>query len=367
MKVTFPHMGNMSIVIKALLKELNIEFIPPPPITKRTLSLGVQHAPESACLPLKINIGNFLEAAEKGADTVLMAGGIGPCRFGYYNQVQREILNDLGVNLNMIVLEPPDNHIGELLKRLRTLTGSNSWWRVVKAIRFAFAKCEALDDLERAASRIRCRELQRGDVDRVYAQGCQAIDQATTPKEIVQCRDEYLTKMRSLPLDHLKRPIRIGIVGEIYTLLEPSSNGFMEKNLGRLGAEVSRSIYLSEWVNEHLLKGLLPVKGHKLTRKRAQPYLNCMVGGHGQESIGATIEYAQQGYDGVIQVGPLTCMPEIVAQSIMPNVEKDFHIPVLTIYVDEQTGEAGLMTRLEAFVDMLERRKRIQVESGLQG
>jgi predicted nucleotide-binding protein (sugar kinase/HSP70/actin superfamily) len=30
-------------------------------------------------------------------------------------------------------------------------------------------------------------------------------------------------------------------------------------------------------------------------------------------------------------------------------------VPMLTLTVDEHSGEAGLMTRLEAFVDMLER------------
>ncbi|ABZ82947.1 conserved hypothetical protein [Heliomicrobium modesticaldum Ice1] len=358
MKVTFPHMGNMDIVVKALLEELDLEVIPPPPITKRTLSLGVRYAPESACLPLKINIGNFIEAAERGADTVVMAGGIGPCRFGYYNQVQREILVDMGIDLRMVVLEPPDNHIGELLNRIKVLTGAHSWWRVIKAIRIAYVKCQALDDLERQASRLRCRELNRGDVDRLYQSGRDAIDAASSVKEIRQCRDDALTRMTALPLDHALRPVRIGIVGEIFTVLEPYSNGFMEKSLGRLGVEVSRSLYLSEWVNEHLFKGILPVKGHHRTRKLAAPYLSCAVGGHGQESVGGAIEYAQEGFDGVIQVGPLTCMPEIVAQSILPQVEKDYDIPILTIYVDEQTGDAGLMTRLEAFVDMLERRKQ---------
>ncbi|KAB2951710.1 CoA protein activase [Heliorestis acidaminivorans] len=357
MKITFPHMGNMDIVIKALLGELGHEVITPPPITKRTLSLGVQYSPEFACLPLKVNIGNFIEAVEKGADTVIMAGGIGPCRFGYYNQVQREILQDMGVNLNMVVLEPPDQHIGELLKRLRIITGSNSWWKLIKAIRFAYEKCLAIDALEKEASRLRCRELQRGDVDRVYQKGQKAIDQAKTVKEVRRCKEEYIKAFNSLTLDWQKKVIKIGLVGEIYTLLEPTASGYMEKHLGYLGAEVDRSLYLSEWVNEHLFKGLLPVKGHQETRKLAKPYLSCIVGGHGQESIGGAIEYAKKGFDGVIQVGPLTCMPEIVAQSIMPLVEKEYGLPVLTIYTDEQTGEAGLITRLEAFIDMLERKK----------
>jgi len=78
LKITFPHMGNSHIAIKALLTGLKLEVILPPPITKRTLELGVKYSPEFACLPLKINVGNFIEALEQGADTVLMAGGWDP-------------------------------------------------------------------------------------------------------------------------------------------------------------------------------------------------------------------------------------------------------------------------------------------------
>ena len=60
------------------------------------------------------------------------------------------------------------------------------------------------------------------------------------------------------------------------------------------------------------------------------------------------------GYDGIIQIAPLT-MPEIVAHNILPKIREDFQIPLLTIYVDEQSGKAGMVTRLEAFIDLIRR------------
>ena len=117
MKITFPHMGNAHIAIKALLAGLKLEVIPPPPITKRTMELGIKHSPEFACLPLKICVGSFIAALDQGADTVLMAGGWGPCRFGYYAQVERDILKDLGYSFRMVVLEAPDFKLSELLDR----------------------------------------------------------------------------------------------------------------------------------------------------------------------------------------------------------------------------------------------------------
>jgi predicted nucleotide-binding protein (sugar kinase/HSP70/actin superfamily) len=55
---------------------------------------------------------------------------------------------------------------------------------------------------------------------------------------------------------------------------------------------------------------------------------------------------------------PFTCMPEIVAQGILTRVSRDLSFPVLTLIIDEHTGEAGINTRLEAFVDLLRARKR---------
>ena len=61
-------------------------------------------------------------------------------------------------------------------------------------------------------------------------------------------------------------------------------------------------------------------------------------------------------YDGIIHLAPFTCMPEIVAQNIMLTTKED--IPVLTILCDEQIAKPGVLTRLEAFVDLLERKRR---------
>lgn len=89
----------------------------------------------------------------------------------------------------------------------------------------------------------------------------------------------------------------------------------------------------------------------------AKPYLKTLVGGHGRETVGSAIYYRNMGFDGVIQLLPLNCMPEIVAKSILNTVSKDLDFPIMTLILDEMTGEAGYLTRLEAFVDLLKRRK----------
>jgi predicted nucleotide-binding protein (sugar kinase/HSP70/actin superfamily) len=60
----------------------------------------------------------------------------------------------------------------------------------------------------------------------------------------------------------------------------------------------------------------------------------------------------------MVHLAPFTCMPEIIAQNIMPSTREK--IPVLTILCDEQIAKPGILTRLEAFVDLLERKRRAQ-------
>jgi predicted nucleotide-binding protein (sugar kinase/HSP70/actin superfamily) len=52
-------------------------------------------------------------------------------------------------------------------------------------------------------------------------------------------------------------------------------------------------------------------------------------------------------------------MPEIVAQSILPRISRELSFPVLTLVFDEHTGKAGVLTRLEAFVDLLRRKREV--------
>ena len=79
----------------------------------------------------------------------------------------------------------------------------------------------------------------------------------------------------------------------------------------------------------------------KETRER-KPYLRTMIGGHARETIGYAVRYAKAGFDGIIQIYPLTCMPEIVAQSILPAVERDYNILYLCLIVDEMTGRPDI-------------------------
>lgn len=335
---------------------MGLTVIMPPLTSNRTITLGASHGPEFACIPLKINIGNLIEAKELGADTFIMAGGVGPCRFGLYGQLEMEILEELGYNYESLILEPPDKSMWQFLRRVKRIAGNASWWRIFQGIRFGYRKATLVDELEKLVQEIRPREYVKGTADKIFNHALRIIDKASNNSELDEAYGLSRQKLLHTPRDEFKEVLKIGLVGEIFTLLEPFISMGIEKELGYLGAHVTRSLYLSEWIDEHLLMGFFSRGKGQSYKDYASPYLNSFVGGHGRESIGAGVYFAQKGFHGIVQVAPLTCMPEIVAHTIFPQVSSKFGIPVLTIYVDEQTGQEGVNTRIEAFMDLLERK-----------
>ena len=93
-------------------------------------------------------------------------------------------------------------------------------------------------------------------------------------------------------------------------------------------------------------------------------YLLRDIGGDALESVSDVAYANERGIDGIIHVSPFTCMPEIMAQNIFPTMREDCEIPILSLILDEQTGRAGYITRLEAFVDLMKRRKFMKKRQG---
>ncbi len=354
------------MVIRRLLEQMGNEVIAPLRPSQRTLDLGVRYSPEFACLPYKLVTGTYIESLERGADTILTSGGVGPCRAGLYAPMHEAILKDLGYDFEIIIIEPPSRGIGDIYRKLQKLNADKlSWLALLGLVREGWAKVKALDDLERLSHYVRPREIEKRSTTRVYQKTLSWMAEANSIKEIKEAHEAGVAALKGIPQDPERDILKIGIVGEIYVVLEPSANLELEEILGELGAEVDRSIFLTGWTMDNAVADAMRLTGGRSVKRAAKEYLPEMIGGHGQDSIGHTIIYAKDGFDGVIQLSPFTCIPEIVAMSILPKVSKDYDIPVLSIVLDEQTGKAGLTTRVEAFVDLLYRRRRQRLEAGI--
>ncbi|MBI4321229.1 MAG: CoA protein activase [Chloroflexi bacterium] len=363
MRLTFPHMGQSELVLSDFFTRVGTEFVAPPRTTIRTLQLGFRHAPEGACLPLKVTLGNMIEGLERGADTVLMLGGSGPCRLGYYAEAQRRMLQAAGYEFEMIVFEGPSRGFLRFIAECRRLAPKRSLWQMWKALKIAFQKASALDEIEKKVLEVRAYERDGGSTNRAWEQALTLMVGAQAPEEIDLARLKALALLDDVDKDVRREVLRVGIVGEFFILLEPFLKFDMEVELGHAGVYLERSIYTSSWANpisKHPVTGVT----HDDEAAAARPYLNHSVGGDGLATVGNTVLYARRGFDGIVHLMPFTCMPDAIAKGIMRRVSRDLRIPVLTFVIDEHTGKAGIATRLEAFVDLLWAKRRQNARGG---
>jgi predicted nucleotide-binding protein (sugar kinase/HSP70/actin superfamily) len=353
MKTGFPHLGNFYIPMKAFLAELGLEPLVPPMISARTINLGTKHAPEFVCFPFKVNLGNFLEAAEAGAECLLMVGGSGPCRFGYYAAVQKEIMREAGYGGEFIILEAPQRGCREFWAKVRRLTPRRPFASLGKALQIFWHKARALEQIDRQANRTRPREKTPGFTNRLQHRFYHCLDEAGSLRQVSLLAKQYAEELEAETLPGREWIPKVVLLGEFYMVLEDRVNFQMERVLGELGVEVRRDFYLTDWIREHLLYNLVkPGWRHKYQRLAA-PYLQNEVGGHGLETVAGTVAAGINREAGVVHLAPFTCMPEIIAMQALPAISRDQAIPALSVIIDEHAAEAGIRTRLEAFVDLV--------------
>ena len=172
-------------------------------------------------------------------------------------------------------------------------------------------------------------------------------------KDIKKLARTIPQRFASIPVTTREEPLKVALIGEASVLRDKYLNHNVEDLLGRLGVVMHnffllgaelKKIFKMDFGNKHNLKN---------QKKLAYPYLKSVVGGHAIDSIANTIRCATDGYDGVIHMCPSGCMPEISIRPILRQVSRDYNIPVLEFSFDEHTSHVGIITRVEAFVDIL--------------
>lgn len=325
--------------IEKALKEVGITHVKinlAPPITRKTINRGAQYMDENMCLPAKIILGSILELFEGGNQTIVEWDNCGECRQKTYCLVHQSILRQLGVDAQILAAQP------------QNLT---AWLK------------EIVTDFSKKQQRRFIREVLRD----LWAFDLRLMEkQAHSPNG---------------------KP-RIGVCGEIYTVLEPAANLGLIKQLEEQGAHVHNAQPLSQFVFHHLLEGKHRMKwaltftylgmftelknwcvgrmerpdvNRALFEKAKEATENYFprhtIGGHGKESVVWAIYYAMAGFDGIVHIMPFPCMPEATVTALMDEVSRDYKIPVNHLVFDQQFGEQNLITRAEAMVNLLRFKK----------
>jgi predicted nucleotide-binding protein (sugar kinase/HSP70/actin superfamily) len=345
-RASFPRFGYDTFALKTFVEELGADVVLPPENSRRTLELGVLHSPELICLPYKITLGNMIEAAEAGADTILMAAGARKCRFGYYHYLQDRALKHLGFNCRLI----PIVQYSPLESAFRVLPAlfGVSPARVIRATALMVQKSYLTQRFRELLNRKRAVDFDGAEADRKAAMPL--LDSVRGQVEIRRARYELERRFRT---DGKRPVIKLALVGEIYFMIEQFASQEIEKELARMGVEVlfERSLY------RHLRHLLAIDPKFARSARLAKQYLAECPGGEAHRTVGEAVHFSRNGVDGIVHIFPFTCMPENMALEALEQLSSETGVPVLSLSFDEHTSRTGLLTRLEAFVDLVKRRK----------
>jgi predicted nucleotide-binding protein (sugar kinase/HSP70/actin superfamily) len=347
-RVTFPHLGSYCVPIELLFTQgMGVDYVTPPPITNHTLEIGSRYSPDFVCSPFKYNLGNYLEAIDAGANTLAQVGGA--CRLGYYGELHEQILRDMGftgrfVNMAKARFDRPTSFYNQL----KAIKEDLPLARIGKILPVVLKMVEYIDEAEDYVRRNVGFETHSGAFEKAQTEYLEALRGVRSMKQLRGLHLDAMKGFKEIGINKPDKPLRVGIIGEYYTIMLPFSNHFIEKELAKKGMVVDR------WMN---LTNSLLHNTMKEAKEKIRGYAEYDMGATCMMTIERALYCAKKGYDGIIHVKSFGCTPEIDVIPVLQNISADYKLPILYFSYDSQTSDAGIHTRLEAFHDMIMMRK----------
>ena len=350
--ITFPHMGNYYIPISYFIEKItNCKVLIPPPITKKTLDIGSANSPDYVCVPFKYNLGNYIEALESGANILLQAGG--GCRYGYYAELQEQILKDLNYNFEFINFIE-ENHVS--IKKIYQFAKSmNPKLNIIKYAYYGINTILMIITMDKLGKYPRENlgfEIIKGSFLNKEKEFLETIkNKKQNPFKIIKNYFKYKKQFKKIPTKKTNNNIKIAIVGELYSIMEPFCNNNIEQKLASYGIEVHRFTTLTYLLfqKKRNIKKLL---------KKGKKYIKYHLGADATESVVLSKELAEKKYDGIIHLKSFGCTPEINAMTILEKISLEYEIPIIYFSFDSGRSEVSIETRIEAFYDMIFQKKQ---------
>ena len=162
---------------------------------------------------------------------------------------------------------------------------------------------------------------------------------------------KYFRKIKKVKLDKSEDRIRIGIIGELFTVMEPFGNNDLEELL------IKNKVDITRFTN---VKYLLFEKGKKIKKylKYSKEFVKYRMGADASDNIARTKYLCENKYDAIIHIKSTFCTPEIGAIHIIEKICNEYKVPILFFSFDSQDSKTGFYTRVEALLDMIEMRKK---------
>lgn len=349
--ISFPHIGNYYIPIKYLIsKSTKCKVLIPPQITKKTIDIGSKHSPDYVCVPFKYNLGNYKEALDNGANILLQAGG--GCRYGYYAELQEQILTDLNYDFDFINFMHNNRvSIQKIYKFAKSLNPKLNIFTFAYYGLNTILMIITMDKLSKYSRENMGFEIEKNSFTKVEKSLLNELKKQThTPISLIKTYFKYKKRYKNIKINKPKNCIKIGIVGELYSIMEPFCSNHIEQKLASYGIEVHRFTTLTYLLfqKKFKLKNIL---------RKGKKYLKYHLGADATESVVLSYELAKKNYDGIVHLKSFGCTPELNAMPILEKISNEYQIPIIYFSFDSQDNTVGIDTRLEAFYDMLLQRQ----------
>lgn len=308
---------------QTFLQELGCEVIVSTPTTKEMVSQGASIIISDLCLPIKIYFGHILSLKDQ-VDFLFVPRYISIEEDAY---MCPKFLGLPDMVLNTIqplpaLIDYPINY-----KEKEKTTEPMFYWKVGKLL------CRDSNKIKRAYQ----TGLERQTNFRRLQQKGVSFEKALELSLSISNRED------SQIIENAGKP-QIGLVGRPYYLSDPFLNkGIYEKVLAR-----GYSIMTTESLNETEVN----LQILKLSRRVYWSF--------GREMVASGLHFAEDPkVKGIINLASFGCGQDSFNSEIMNyHVERKGTTPLLSLIFDEHWSDGGLITRLEAFFDVIERKNR---------
>jgi len=308
---------------KKLLEELDVQLVLSPPTNKKIVEEGVTHGFGELCIPVKIYYGQLLKLVRDNPDLD-------------YIFVPRYVAEVKEAYFCPKFLSLPD-----IIKILPGIPKILNFEVNVKEFPIATSVIELGKELGRTQNQSlnAYREAQRyfDEYHKFLRDGASA----NHALRLVERNKPFtLSKKKQ------KGDLKFLLLGHAYNIFDTFINLDFQKKLHDQGVEVLTIENLPESIFKE------PV----IINKRLRNYWR-----H-EEEIMAAIRYfltkGREEIDGVIFLISFACGPDSLISELIMRDMKVVGLPFLEIIMDEHSGEAGLLTRVESFVEMIRRKKK---------
>lgn len=305
-------------------ENLGIKVVISDRTTKQTMSVGSALVVSETCLPIKVYVGHILNLLEKGVDKIFVPS-IQSIDHKIYNCSKIRGLPDLIKN----VVKKDFTIIDATLDKSEKNRGLYSF------LKEAVAPFGITDE-----KRIKEASKEGWKVFNNF----KIMLNSGIPFEKAM---NYAKKGQVVIVNNQKSyPISVAVLAHSYNLFDERISMKIFEKLENLDVKPYSSEQLSL---EQLKEGI-----NSLDSKLYWANEYEMTGGAGHYLKDNNI-------DGIITINAFGCGPDSIMVERISRAARKFNKPVLNLSVDEQTGEAGFVTRIEAFTDMLFRKKRASI------